>query len=292
MPMSSHDQHAPDPRDDSARRGARASWPTPPRPIERTERVAARARRTGRVLAARRSSPPHDVPPFARAAMDGYAVDRRRTPSAPAGSTRRRCAASRTVYTGQVPTRSASRAASASRSRPARRCPTAPTPSSWSRRPRRTATATSASSRPVYPRQHVGRRGADIAPGRRCSTPGDVPDPEPRRRARRPRHRPRSTSSRGRASRSSRPATRSSSPGQPLAPGQIYDINRFTLVGHRRGARRRRRSPHPTAADTPARTSTRALDGCAADDLVVFSGGSSVGERDLILDVARAAAAR
>ena len=71
-------------------------------------------------------------------------------------------------------------------------------------------------------------------------------------------------------------------PGQPLGPGQIYDINRFTLgaivpshggvpvilptaAGHDRGALGRHRHG-------------------GAEDVLVFSGGSSVGERDLILD--------
>jgi len=72
-------------------------------------------------------------------------------------------------------------------------------------------------------------------------------------------------------------------PGQPLAPGQIYNINRFTLsaVTADHGG-----VPvlHRTAADTIADLS-RAVEECLADDVIVFSGGSSVGERDLILDV-------
>jgi molybdenum cofactor synthesis domain-containing protein len=75
-------------------------------------------------------------------------------------------------------------------------------------------------------------------------------------------------------------------PGQPLAPGQIYDINRFTLaaVVAEHGC-----VPvaHRTAADTLDDLS-RAVDDCLAEDVLVFSGGSSVGERDLILDVIRA----
>ena len=41
--------------------------------------------------------------------------------------------------------------------------------------------------------------------------------------------------------------------------------------------------PHPTSADTLADLN-RALDVALVEDLVIFSGGSSVGERDLILD--------
>jgi molybdenum cofactor synthesis domain-containing protein len=71
-------------------------------------------------------------------------------------------------------------------------------------------------------------------------------------------------------------------PGQPLLPGQIYDINRFTVaaVVAEHGS-----APvsHRTAVDTLSDLD-RALDDCLEDDVLVFSGGTSVGERDLILD--------
>ena len=72
-------------------------------------------------------------------------------------------------------------------------------------------------------------------------------------------------------------------PGQPLAPGQIYDINRFTLsavVAEHGGVP----VPYRIAADTIEDLS-RSVDECLEQDVLVFSGGSSVGERDLILDV-------
>ena len=75
-------------------------------------------------------------------------------------------------------------------------------------------------------------------------------------------------------------------PGRPLGPGQIYDINQFTLSSIL--------SAHggiavalPAAPDTIEALSS-AIDGALAEDVLVFSGGSSVGERDLILDVLRA----
>jgi molybdenum cofactor synthesis domain-containing protein len=74
-------------------------------------------------------------------------------------------------------------------------------------------------------------------------------------------------------------------PGQPLQPGQIYDINRFTVaavVAAHGGAP----IAHRTAADTIPDLE-RALDDCLEDDVLVFSGGTSVGERDLILDALR-----
>ena len=71
-------------------------------------------------------------------------------------------------------------------------------------------------------------------------------------------------------------------PGQPLQPGQIYDINRFTL-----GAIVSEHGGVPVTYPTPPDTLDalgHALERCLAEDIVVFSGGSSVGERDLILD--------
>jgi molybdopterin molybdotransferase len=71
-------------------------------------------------------------------------------------------------------------------------------------------------------------------------------------------------------------------PGRPLQPGQIYDINRFTIaavVSDNGGTP----VPYPPAPDSlDALIST--LERCLTNDIVVFSGGSSVGERDLIRD--------
>jgi molybdenum cofactor synthesis domain-containing protein len=75
-------------------------------------------------------------------------------------------------------------------------------------------------------------------------------------------------------------------PGQPLAPGQIYDINRFTIsavVAEHGGVP----VPYQIASDTIEDLS-RSVDTCLEQDILVFSGGSSVGERDLILDVVTA----
>jgi len=72
-------------------------------------------------------------------------------------------------------------------------------------------------------------------------------------------------------------------PGLRLPPGQIYDINRFTLesVTRRHGGRPvALASPNDTIDDLKA-----ILDAASAHDLIVFSGGSSVGDRDLVRDV-------
>jgi molybdenum cofactor synthesis domain-containing protein len=72
-------------------------------------------------------------------------------------------------------------------------------------------------------------------------------------------------------------------PGRELKPGQIYDINRFTLsavISDNGGIP----IVYPPAPDT-LDALLEALDDLVEYDIVVFSGGSSVGERDLILDV-------
>ena len=81
----------------------------------------------------------------------------------------------------------------------------------------------------MYPRQHVGRRGADIAAGQPVLARGRRAEPEPHRR----RSPPVGTTD---VEVYARPRVAILStgneivePGQPLGPGQIYDINRFTL---------------------------------------------------------------
>jgi len=71
-------------------------------------------------------------------------------------------------------------------------------------------------------------------------------------------------------------------PGAPLPPGHIYDVNRFTLaaiVSAHGGAPEAQQPAHDTVDALVA-----SLDACAQADLIVFSGGSSVGTRDLVVD--------
>jgi molybdenum cofactor synthesis domain-containing protein len=131
------------------------------------------------------------------------------------------------------------------------------------------------------PGQHIGRRAADIAVGDRVTRAGDVLTPsrigalaavgctEVEVYAR-PRVAVLST------------GNEVVDPGRPLPPGHIYDVNRFTLgaiVSMHGGIA----EPHRAAEDT-LNALIAALDACASADLIVFSGGSSVGERDLIVD--------
>jgi molybdenum cofactor synthesis domain-containing protein len=72
-------------------------------------------------------------------------------------------------------------------------------------------------------------------------------------------------------------------PGTPLGPGEIYDVNRFTLTAVI-SANGSTPLPRPAVRDSLAALSD-ALDGCRAADVVVFSGGSSVGDRDFMVDL-------
>jgi len=72
-------------------------------------------------------------------------------------------------------------------------------------------------------------------------------------------------------------------PGARLRPGQVYDINAYTIAAV---ARENGGEPRflGRVRDDPADL-RRALGRAASQDIVVVSGGSSVGEKDLLVDV-------
>jgi molybdenum cofactor synthesis domain-containing protein len=248
------------------------------RPLDRIERVPL-DQSHGRVLA-RDVASTADVPPFTRAAMDGYAVRAADT----SGATR---AAPRTlrrieqVFTGQVPI------AAVGVGQCSEVATGAPMPSGADAVVIVEDTADDGDGTiqvfsPVLPAQHIGRQGSDIQAGHVVLHAGDFLNAS----------RVGTLAALGTTIVDvyARPTVAILStgneivePGRPLAPGQIYDINRFTLaaVVEEHGC-----IPvaHRTAVDTLDDLS-RAVDACLAQDVLVFSGGSSVGERDLILDV-------
>jgi molybdenum cofactor synthesis domain-containing protein len=134
----------------------------------------------------------------------------------------------------------------------------------------------------VKPAQNIGRRAADIAKDARVVSRGDVMTPSRVGAVaavgvreidvfRKPTVAIVSTGNEVVA------------PGLPLPPGHIYDINRFTLESVVR-----RHGGSPVALASPGDSIEqldRVLDAAAGYDLIVFSGGSSVGDRDLVRDV-------
>ena len=246
--------------------------------VSRTE-VVPLPEANGRVMAEDVIAP-FDVPPFSRAGMDGYAVRAEDTFGASRHEPRTfRCVDQ--VFTGQLPTRSVAGGECVEIATGA------PMPEGADavvmvEETERDGSGDILVFTPVYPRQNVGRRGADIQAGQPVLRAGDVLNASRvgvlaalgltgAQVYARPRVAILST------------GNEIAEPGEPLGPGQIYDINRFTLaaiVREHGGIP----EPHRTAVDTIQALSA-SIDDCLDADLLVFSGGSSVGERDLILDV-------
>ena len=251
-------------------------------PLDRTETVALRDVR-GRVLS-RDVVAPGDVPPFARAAMDGYAVRAADVVGASrATPVRLRCIEQ--VYTGQMPLQAVAAGLCSEVATGA------PMPEGADAVVMVEETASDGSSAIVQVfasaaiGQNIGRQGQDIRQGQLVLEAGTM-----------------LTASRIGAMAAlghtdavvyTRPRVAILStgnevvePGEPLAPGQIYDINSYTLaavVAEHGGVPVINRTAVDTLDDL-----SRAVDECLAEDVLVFSGGSSVGTRDLILDVIRA----
>jgi molybdopterin molybdotransferase len=249
-------------------------------PIDRTERVRLDDA-NGRVAASDVASP-IDVPPFARSAMDGYAV----IAADVAGATRSTPASLALlgrIYTGEIST------AIVTRGTCAEIATGAPLPEGAD-----AVVMVEDTARPGEERieifataaagQNIGRRGADITAGEGVIAAGDVLTPS----------RVGALAAIGCAGvevfAKPRVAILSTGnevvePGAALAPGQIFDVNRFTLaaiVAAHGGIP----EPYRSVQDSVDALTT-ALDAAAHTDLIVFSGGSSVGERDLIVDAIR-----
>jgi molybdopterin molybdotransferase len=247
------------------------------RSVDRAERVRL-VDANGRVAAADVQSS-RDVPPFSRAGMDGFAVRAEDT----FGANRYEPKTLRVidkVYTGQVPTKpvEAGTAIEIATGAPMPQGADAVVMVEETEK----AGADVRVLTPVYPRQNVGRQGADIVIGQTVIARGDVLNPS--------RIGALAALGVGDVEVFAKPAiailstgNEIADPGQELQPGQIYDINKFTLstiIQEHGGVP----VPFSTAHDT-IDALERAIDACASCDVLVFSGGSSVGERDLILDV-------
>ena len=257
---------------------ARALLDAHARPITRTETLPL-TEAAGRV-AARDVISALDVPPYARSLMDGYAVIAADTAGASKQAPVTLPIIER-IYTGEAARKTLLPGACAEIATGAPLPPGADavvmveeTSSAGSDRVRILA--------PAGAGQNVGRKGADISTADVVVRAGDVLNPS-RIGAlaaigchqlevfARPRVAVLSTGNEVVA------------PGTPLADAQIYDVNRFTLaavVGAHGGVA----EPKDPAPDT-LEGLTSALDRCAEADIIVFSGGSSVGDRDLVADL-------
>ncbi len=246
-------------------------------PIENVETIML-SEANGRVLASDVVAQ-NDVPPFSRAGMDGYAVRARDTQGA-SRSAPRTLTKVGTLYTGEVSPISVRDGECIEISTGA------PIPDGADAVVMVEETDSEGDSvvrifAEAHPQQNVGRRGADIQTGQVVVAAGDVVN-----------------SSRIGALAAvgsvwvdvyDRPRVAILStgnevidPGRDLKPGQIYDINRFTLsavVSDNGGIP----IVYPPAPDTLDALLT-SIDDLVDYDIVVFSGGSSVGERDLIRD--------
>jgi molybdopterin molybdotransferase len=245
-------------------------------PLDRTERVAI-ADASNRVVAEAVVSS-IDVPPFDRAAMDGYAVIAEDTFGASAGDPRTLRAIDR-VFTGQIA------ATPVQRGTCVEIATGAPLPEGadavvMAEETDRTDDTVRVMT-PVYPKQHVGRRGADITAGQALLTPGVVLNPSRIGALAAIGHTDVEVFAKPRVAIMST-GNEVVDPGRPLAAGQIYDINRFSLstIVDAHGGRAIVHRAVPDDLDSLAGAIATAAD-C---DILVFSGGSSVGERDLLYD--------
>lgn len=241
-------------------------------PIARTE-VVPLADADGRVVSADVVSP-LDVPPFDRSAMDGYAV---RSADVAVSATLR-CIGR--VFTGEVSaqTLAVSECIEIATGAPLPAGADAVVMVEDTERRGDDVSFRSA----VKPRQNIGTRAADIAAGAPVVSRGQVLTPSRIGALAATGHRTVEVFARPSVAVVST-GNEVVHPGLPLPPGHIYDINRFTLE-----AVARRHGGAPVALASPGDSIDelmRVLDAAMAHDLIVFSGGSSVGDRDLVRDV-------
>jgi molybdenum cofactor synthesis domain-containing protein len=247
------------------------------RPIARIERVRLEDA-AGRIVA-RDVSAGVDVPPFARSAMDGYAI----VAADAAGASRTTPARLRLldrIYTGQLSQ------ATISSGTCAEIATGAPLPAGADAVVMVEETATHGDHEidifaVATPGQNIGGRGGDMKIGDPVVSSGDLLTPS----------RVGALAAIGCADVDvfARPRVAILStgnevvaPGEPLPPGHIYDVNRFTLAAIV-SAHGGTPDAQPPAQDT-LDALVASLDASARADLIVFSGGSSVGERDLVVD--------
>jgi molybdopterin molybdotransferase len=246
-------------------------------PVMRTERVSVTSA-AGRVLA-RQVIADRDVPTFARAAMDGFAV-RAADTSAASHEHAIRLRIVDTIFSGMAPTHAVAAGTCAAIATGA------PIPPGADAIVMVESTRRDADFAVIFeevkPRQHVGRAGSDLVAGEIALDVETVLNPARLGVASalgvtelevfaRPRVAILST------------GDEIVAPGKRPGPSQIFDANTTALeaavVAHGGEA-----IIAPRTRDDRSELA-RAFDACLREDLVLFSGGSSVGERDYALEV-------
>ncbi len=246
-------------------------------PITRTSRIPLE-RAAGRVLAWTIIST-RDIPPFSRAVMDGYAVIAADTAAA-SSEQPVELTLVESIFTGSVP-RHAVRAGEC-----AAIATGAPMPDGADAVVIVEHTARDGERIAIYEaaraRQHIGREGGDLVAGEAALTEGTVLTPARLAVAAalglteldvydRPRVAILST------------GDEIVAPGGRLGPGQIFDSN-TTALAAAIDAHGGEPAPQPRTRDDRDAL-TRAFETAAREDLVLFCGGSSVGERDYSLEI-------
>jgi molybdenum cofactor synthesis domain-containing protein len=250
-------------------------------PIARTERIPL-LEAAGRVLAEPIAATT-DVPPFPRAAMDGYAVIAQDTFGA-GNLNPVRLLLIEVVHAADIA------AASVSPGTCIQVATGAPIPAGADAVVQFEDTESEADPnaegtikvyQPVYPRQNISARGRDIQAGQNVLAAETRLDPS----------KIGALAALGRTEVVvfARPTVavipsgnEIVSPGEPLTPGKIYDINSYTLASLVRDVGGVPRL-FPIMQDT-LEDVRRTLRDALACDLIVLSGGSSVGERDVMVE--------
>lgn len=219
------------------------------------------------------------VPPFSRAAMDGYAVRAKDTFGA-SKMKPRRLARIEEIYAGSVPRKEVSKNA----------CSEIATGAMLPKGADAVVMVedtelegeTVLFYEAVHPGQNVSKKGEDIAPGTTVVTKGEVLNPSKIGAL--------AAIGRSRVEVFGKPLVAIATTGdeiseldKPLRPGQVYNINSYTLgaVVQANGGSARILS---IVKDTP-KDLAKVIEQNDDCDIIVFSGGSSVGERDVIIDV-------
>jgi molybdenum cofactor synthesis domain-containing protein len=246
-------------------------------PISRTSRVPLE-HAAGRVLAWTIVAT-RDIPPFSRAMMDGYAVVAADT----SGADRQHPVELRlveSIFTGAVPQRTIGPGECSAIATGA------PMPAGADAVVMIERTARDGERVSILdaakPRQHIGRAGGDIVAGEAALSEGTVLTPARLAVAAalgltdldvfdRPRVAILST------------GDEIVAPGGRLGPGQIFDSNTAALAAAI-DAHGGEPVPQPRARDDRDEL-TRAFEAAAREDIVLFCGGSSVGERDYSLEI-------